>query len=72
MAAIFLIVFAGISAGNNSSYLDDLSGIKVSAEPLFEILKMEDEDQIWKKSGSKGLKDVIRGNISFENVSFTY
>ena len=55
-SAIFLILFAGISAGNNSNFLEDISTARSGAKTIFAILDMDDEHEIRKKAGSKMLK----------------
>lgn len=40
MSAIFLVIFASISAGNQSSYLQDISSAKASAAIIFSIIDM--------------------------------
>jgi hypothetical protein len=42
-SAVFLVLFAGIVAGNSAKSLPDLSMLNVKAEKLFEILDLEDE-----------------------------
>jgi ATP-binding cassette subfamily B (MDR/TAP) protein 1 len=41
-AAIFLILFACTSAGNNAAFLGDLSKAKNGANNLFSIFELED------------------------------
>lgn len=72
LAAIFLIIFAGISAGNCSIFLPDLGASKVAAKKLFSILDLEDEHQLLDKVGSKKLQEPIKGNIQFVDVCFKY
>lgn len=42
LTAIFLIVLAGISAGNSTNYLEDLSVIRSGAKSVFSIIDQED------------------------------
>jgi hypothetical protein len=42
-SAVFLVLFAGIVAGNSAKSLPDLSMLNVKAGKLFEILDLEDE-----------------------------
>jgi ABC-type multidrug transport system fused ATPase/permease subunit len=44
--AIYSIMFAGMTAGNNSHFMPDVAAAKNSAANIFEILDEEDEDQI--------------------------
>ncbi len=43
--AIYSIMFAGMTAGNNSHFMPDVASAKNSAANIFEILDDEDEDQ---------------------------
>jgi ABC-type multidrug transport system fused ATPase/permease subunit len=70
--AIYSIMFAGMTAGNNSHFMPDVATAKNSAANIFEILDGEDEDQLQIKDGSKLLKTPIRGHIEFKNVTFKY
>ena len=63
---------AGISAGNSTNYLEDLSVIRAGAKSVFSIIDEEDEDQLQVRRGSKMLTDPIKGNIEFKNVGFRY
>lgn len=45
LASIFLVIFAGITAGNHTNFMPDLSEAKISASALFQIMSMEDEYQ---------------------------
>lgn len=40
MQSIFLIVFAGISAGNQSSFLQDFAKAKTAAKEVFKLLDL--------------------------------
>lgn len=71
-SAVFLVLFAGIVAGNNAKSLPDMSILKVKAAKLFEILDMEDEEQSQVRKESKMMKEGIKGKIFFNNVSFKY
>jgi len=46
---------AGISAGNSTNYLEDLSVIRAGAKSIFSIIDEEDEDQMQIRTGSKML-----------------
>lgn len=70
--AIYSIMFAGMTAGNNSHFMPDVANAKNSASNIFEILDSEDEDQLQIKDESKLLKTPIKGNIQLKNVSFKY
>jgi len=70
--AIYGIVFAGMTAGNNAHFMPDLAGGKKAAASLFEIQDSTDEDQLQIETKSKMLKDPIKGHIIFKNVSFKY
>ena len=41
LEAIFLILFAGVSAGNNSNFMPDVSNAKTSAKYLFSLIDLE-------------------------------
>ena len=43
--AVYAILFAGMTAGNNSHFAPDVAACKSSAANLFAILDSEDEDQ---------------------------
>lgn len=70
--AIYSIMFAGMTAGNNSHFMPDVAAAKNSAANIFEILDSEDEDQLQVKNESKMLKTPISGNIELRNVDFKY
>ena len=70
--AIYSIMFAGMTAGNNSHFMPDVASAKNSAANIFEILDSEDEDQLQIKEGSQLLKTPIKGHIQFKNVAFKY
>lgn len=70
--AIYSIMFAGMTAGNNSHFMPDVANANNSAANIFEILDSEDEDQIQIKDGSKLLKTPIKGNIQLKDVAFKY
>jgi ATP-binding cassette, subfamily B (MDR/TAP), member 1 len=72
LCAIFLIIFAGITAGNNANFMPDISNAKTATKRLFDILDLEDEYQIRERMGSKQIKEPIKGNIKFVDVSFKY
>lgn len=42
LAAIFLVVFAGIAAGNNSNFMPDISDAKTAASKVFAIINQQD------------------------------
>jgi ABC-type multidrug transport system fused ATPase/permease subunit len=70
--AIYSIMFAGMTAGNNSHFMPDVANAKNSAANIFEILDDEDEDQKQIKDGSRLLKTPIKGEIKLKNVDFKY
>lgn len=61
--AIYAILFAGMTAGNNSHMLPDVGIAKKAAANIFEILDSSDEDQLQVEQGSKLLKTTIKGHI---------
>jgi ABC-type multidrug transport system fused ATPase/permease subunit len=67
-----LAIFAGISAGNNANFLEDISVARASARAVFSILDIEDEHEERIQAGSALLKEQILGNIEFQDVSFQY
>lgn len=72
LAAIFLIVFAGIAAGNNSNFMPDISEAKIATKQVFSIIDQQDEHQLRTSLGSQQLIIPITGNIEFKNVTFKY
>ena len=54
--AIYAIMFAGMTAGNNAHFMPDTAACKNSAANLFEIQDSQDEDQMQIAEGSKLLK----------------
>jgi len=42
LQSIFLIIFAGITAGNNSNFMPDISKAKIAARKLFALIDLED------------------------------
>lgn len=48
-SAVFLVLFSGIIAGNNVKNIPDLSLLKVTADKLFALIDLEDEDQAQKR-----------------------
>lgn len=61
--AVFAIMFAGMTAGNNAHFMPDVAACKNSAANLFEIQDSQDEDQMQVTEGSKMLKSGIEGDI---------
>jgi ATP-binding cassette, subfamily B (MDR/TAP), member 1 len=72
LSAIFLTIFAGISAGNNANFLEDISAARAAARSVFSILDLEDEHEARIKAGSPQVAAPIKGNIEFCDVSFKY
>lgn len=70
--SVLAILFAGMTAGNNSHFIPDLAACKNSAANLFTILDGKDENQIQDESGSKMLTSGIVGDIELKDVSFKY
>ena len=64
--AIYSIMFAGMTAGNNSHFMPDVNNAKKAAANLFEIIDGEDEDQLQIKEESKLSKNPIKGHILFK------
>lgn len=50
--AIYALIFAAMTAGNNSQMMPDLAACKTSAAYLFTVLDGEDEDQLQIKDKS--------------------
>ena len=44
--AIYSIMFAGMTAGNNSHFMPDVAAAKNSAANIFNIIDSQDEDQL--------------------------
>ena len=44
--AVYAILFAGMTAGNNSHFIPDIAACKTSAAHLFSIMDSTDEDQL--------------------------
>lgn len=70
--AIYAIVFAGMTAGNNAHFMPDAAACKNSAANLFEILDSQDEEQMQIAEKSLLLKDGASGDIVVEDVDFKY
>lgn len=70
--AIYAIVFAGMTAGNNAHFMPDAAACKNSAANLFEILDNQDEEQMQIAENSLLLKDGAMGDIVIEDVDFKY
>lgn len=71
--AIFGIVFAAMTTGNNSQFMPDVASSKNSAANLFEILDSQDEWQMQEEEKSKMLtKGGTQGKIEVRNVTFKY
>lgn len=71
--AVYAIMFAGMTAGNNSHFMPDMAASKNSAANLFEILDSQDEDQIQIDQNSKMLKiGIENGDIELDDISFKY
>ena len=70
--AVFSVLFAGTTIGNNTHFLPDTSTCKIAAANLFHIQDSEDEEQMQVREGSKLLKDGAVGDIALEDVNFKY
>lgn len=70
--AIYAIVFAGMTAGNNAHFMPDAAACKNSAANLFEILDSQDEEQMQIAENSLLLKDGASGDIVIQDVDFKY
>lgn len=70
--AIYAIMFAGMTAGNNAHFMPDTAACKNSAANLFEIQDSQDEDQMQIAEGSKLLKQGADGDIVLHDVDFKY
>ena len=70
--AVFAILFAGMTAGNNSHFLPDEAACQNSAANLFMIQDSEDEDQMQVREGSKMIREGIVGDILLTDVDFKY
>lgn len=70
--SVYLIIFAGVAAGNNSNQMPDVAVAKIAARNLFRILDGEDEDQAQVRKGSKMITTPIKGHIQMKNVDFMY
>ena len=70
--AVFSIIFAGMTSGNNSHFLPDEAACKNSAANLFVIQDSTDEDQMQINEKSKMLKEGLRGDIVLRDVDFKY
>jgi L-serine deaminase len=58
--AVYGIMFAGMTAGNNSHFMPDTAACKNSAANLFEILDSEDEEQMQINQQSKMITNGIK------------
>lgn len=70
--AIYAVMFAGMTAGNNAHFIPDVGIAKKAAANIFTILDSSDEDQLQVEGGSKLLKTPIKGHIQINNISFKY
>lgn len=70
--AIYAIMFAGTTAGNNAHFMPDTAACKNSAANLFQIQDSQDEDQMQIAENSKLLKSDGNGDIVLEDVDFKY
>ena len=71
--AVYAILFAGMTAGNNAHFAPDAAACKIAAAHLFSILDSDDEDQIQFNQNSKMLtKGVEGGNIEIKDIAFKY
>ena len=70
--AIYAIIFAGMTAGNNAHFMPDAAACSNAAANLFEIQDSVDEEQQQEKENSKMLTSGIEGDIELKNVSFKY
>jgi ABC-type multidrug transport system fused ATPase/permease subunit len=70
--AIYAIMFAGMTAGNNAHFMPDTAACKNSAANLFEIQDSKDEEQLQVNEGSKMLTTGADGDIVLEEVDFKY
>ena len=70
--AIYALVFAGMTAGNNMHFMSDAAEGNKAAANIFEILDTDDEDQLQIKNGSKMLKTPIKGHFEFRHIEFKY
>lgn len=62
--AVFGIVFAAMTAGNNMAFMPDFAAAKISAANLFFIIDSTDEDQLQYNAQSKMVNQGASGNIS--------
>ena len=70
--AIYALIFAGMTAGNNMHFMSDAAEGNKAAANIFEILDTDDEDQLQVKEGSKMLTTPIHGDFEFHNLEFKY
>ena len=71
--AIYAIVFAAMTTGNNMQMMPDMASSKNSAANLFEILDGQDEDQLQEERNSPMIKEGgHNGRIELNNVTFKY
>jgi ATP-binding cassette subfamily B (MDR/TAP) protein 1 len=69
--AIYAIVFAAMTAGNNMHFMPDVAASKNSAASLFSILDEQDEDQL--QEGSPMIKEGGKnGHIEIRGVTLKY
>jgi ATP-binding cassette subfamily B (MDR/TAP) protein 1 len=69
---IYSIMFAGMTVGNNTHFMPNVTTAKNSAANIFEILDADDEDQLQVKSGFKLIRTPIKGNIEFNKMDFKH
>ena len=52
--------------------LPDVSNARIAAKNIFTLIDLEDEHQVRVNSGSKLLKEPLKGDIKFIDVDFQY
>ena len=71
--AIYALIFAGMTAGNNTQMMPDIASCKTSAAYLFQILDSEDEDQMQIREKSLMIAEGgTNGHFEVNNISFKY
>jgi ATP-binding cassette, subfamily B (MDR/TAP), member 1 len=69
--AIFAIIYAANTIGQNSQHMPDIAKARRSGALLFDIIESMDEQQISLEQGGR-CTDSIKGDIEFRKVSFKY
>ena len=71
MSAFFCVVTSSVGLGQGFPFLSDLGTSKGIAKKIFDLIELKSAIDI-KDTKSKIKLDIVRGDISFEDVDFSY